>query len=110
MFDKKEDTCWNSDQGSPQFVILEFPEEFQVKEIHTQFQGGFVGKECSVEGGLSSSSLTPFGEFYPDDCNALQIFPINSTKWMKVLKIMFASSTDFFGRIVIYELDVLGCR
>lgn len=60
-------------QGSPQFVILEFREEFQVKEIHTQFQGGFVGKECSVEGGLSSSSLTPFGEFYPDDCNALQV-------------------------------------
>ena len=60
-------------QGSPQFVILEFPEEVCVKEIQIQFQGGFVGKECCLEGGTSSSSLTPFFEFYPDDFNTLQV-------------------------------------
>lgn len=60
-------------QGSPQFVIVEFAEESQVQEIQIQFQGGFVGKECSVEGGPSSSSLMPFYEFYPEDCNMLQV-------------------------------------
>lgn len=108
MFDKNEDTCWNSDQGSPQFVILEFSKDSQVKEIQIQFQGGFVGKECTVEGGPSASCLTPFYEFYPDDSNTLQIFPISSSKRIKVLKIEFTSSTDLFGRIIVYKLDVLG--
>lgn len=66
-------------QGSPQFVILEFPEEVSVKEIQIQFQGGFVGKECCLEGGTSSSSLTPFFEFYPDDFNTLQVSFSNFT-------------------------------
>lgn len=66
-------------QGSPQFVILEFPEEVCVKEIQIQFQGGFVGKECCLEGGTSSSSLTPFFEFYPDDFNTLQVSFSNFT-------------------------------
>ncbi|RMX40769.1 hypothetical protein pdam_00021853, partial [Pocillopora damicornis] len=109
MFDKNEDTCWNSDQGSPQFVILEFPEEVCVKEVQIQFQGGFVGKECCLEGGTLSSSLTPFFEFYPDDFNTLQTFPVTISRRMKVLKILFSSSTDLFGRITIYKLDVLGC-
>lgn len=60
-------------QGSPQFVILEFPEESCVREIQIQFQGGFVGKECCLEGGPSSNSLTPFFEFYPDDVSSLQV-------------------------------------
>jgi len=109
MFDKNEDTCWNSDQGSPQFVILEFPEESCVREIHIQFQGGFVGKECCLEGGPSCNSLTPFFTFYPDDVGSLQIFPITSSRKLKVLKIVFISSSDLFGRITVYKLDVLGC-
>ena len=44
-----------------------------MKEIQIQFQGGFVGKECTVEGGSSASCLTPFYEFYPDDSNTLQV-------------------------------------
>lgn len=65
--------CWFFLQGLPQFVILEFPQESQIKEIQIQFQGGFVGKECCVEGGPFSSSLAPFFEFYPDDSNTLQV-------------------------------------
>ena len=44
-----------------------------MREIHIQFQGGFVGKECCLEGGPSSDSLTPFFEFYPDDVGSLQV-------------------------------------
>ncbi|XP_020608153.1 nuclear receptor 2C2-associated protein-like isoform X2 [Orbicella faveolata] len=96
-------------EGSPQFVILEFPEESCVREIHIQFQGGFVGKECCLEGGPSCNSLTPFFTFYPDDVGSLQIFPITSSRKLKVLKIVFISSSDLFGRITVYKLDVLGC-
>ena len=60
-------------QGSPQFIILDFSREVSIKEIQVQFQGGFVGKECQLEGGPSTSSLTPFYEFYPDDVNSVQV-------------------------------------
>ena len=44
-----------------------------MKEIQVQFQGGFAGKDCRLEGGSTSSNLTPFYEFYPDDVNHLQV-------------------------------------
>nr|XP_006640085.1 PREDICTED: nuclear receptor 2C2-associated protein [Lepisosteus oculatus] len=50
MFDSDEETCWNSDQGSPQWVLLDFPQAVRVSELQVQFQGGFAGKTCRVEG------------------------------------------------------------
>ena len=38
-----------------------------------------------------------------------KIFPVTSSRKFKVLKILFMSSSDLFGRITIYKLDVLGC-
>ena len=38
----------------------------------------------------------------------LQMFPVSTEKRLKVLKIVFVNSTDFFGRITIYNLEVLG--
>ena len=40
-----------------------------------------------------------------------QIFPINGTCVnARRLKIVFETSSDFFGRITIYVLDVVGTR
>ncbi|XP_031561546.1 nuclear receptor 2C2-associated protein-like [Actinia tenebrosa] len=108
MFDGKEETCWNSDQGSPQFIVFDFSRNVQLKEIQIQFQGGFVGCDCQIEGGDSTKSLSMFHQFYPDDVNTLQIFPVNSKNSFQVLKITFSKSTDFYGRITIYKLDLLG--
>ena len=55
-----------------------------IKEIQVQFQGGFVGKECQLEGGPSTSSLTPFYEFYPDDVNSVQV---SFLKWSVMMGI-----------------------
>lgn len=33
IFDGKEDTCWNSDQGLPQYVSIKFEEPQKIKEI-----------------------------------------------------------------------------
>jgi hypothetical protein len=45
MFDGTETSCWNSDGGSPQFVIFDFGKPVCIKTIHIMFQGGFVGEE-----------------------------------------------------------------
>lgn len=38
LFDGSPETCWNSDQGTPQWVALRWPSPVQVTTIVTQFQ------------------------------------------------------------------------
>uniref|UniRef100_UPI00398EEC19 nuclear receptor 2C2-associated protein isoform X2 n=1 Tax=Pristiophorus japonicus TaxID=55135 RepID=UPI00398EEC19 len=73
LFDRNEETCWNSDQGSAQWVILEFPQSVKVTELLLQFQGGFTGRACRLEGGRKGADLVKITDFYPEDTNRLQI-------------------------------------
>ncbi|XP_030640440.1 nuclear receptor 2C2-associated protein [Chanos chanos] len=110
MFDSNEETCWNSDQGDSQWVVLEFPQPVRVSELRLQFQGGFSGKTCRLKGSLKEDDLTHIADFYPEDNNCLQSFPIQRSPALHRLKIVFENSADFFGRIIVYSLDVLGER
>ncbi|XP_063770632.1 nuclear receptor 2C2-associated protein [Pseudophryne corroboree] len=107
LFDHKDETCWNSDQGSSQWIALEFPQKFCVSEIHIQFQGGFSSRSCILEGCLKDGELEKIAEFYPEDINALQRF-VFTEQDVEKLRLTFPTSTDFFGRIVVYHLDLLG--
>uniref|UniRef100_A0A670Y1B7 Nuclear receptor 2C2 associated protein n=1 Tax=Pseudonaja textilis TaxID=8673 RepID=A0A670Y1B7_PSETE len=42
MFDRNEETSWNSDQGAIQWLTMEFPQTVQASQIQIQFQGGFA--------------------------------------------------------------------
>ncbi|XP_069734454.1 nuclear receptor 2C2-associated protein isoform X1 [Phaenicophaeus curvirostris] len=92
MFDTSEETCWNSDQ---------------VSQLHIQFQGGFSSRLCTLEGCRAGEELVKISDLYPQDINAMQRFQVEETVLDK-LKITFENSTDFFGRIVVYHLGVLG--
>ncbi|XP_078527642.1 nuclear receptor 2C2-associated protein [Lissotriton helveticus] len=107
LFDGNEDTCWNSDQGASQWILLEFPTSVQVSELHIQFQGGFASRTAKLEGSRKNEDFVKILDFYPEDINALQRFPMEAATIDK-LKITFQESTDFFGRIIVYHLDVLG--
>ncbi|KAF8794928.1 Nuclear receptor 2C2-associated protein like [Argiope bruennichi] len=72
MIDDCDDTCWNSDQGSPQWVEVNFPQSVTVEEVQIQFQGGFAGKECWIEA-KSDGQLKRVSSIYPEDNNTLQI-------------------------------------
>lgn len=48
-------------------------------------------------------------DFYPEDNNSLQTFPVPVAE-VDRLKVTFEDAADFFGRIVIYHLRVLGER
>ncbi|XP_030288963.1 nuclear receptor 2C2-associated protein [Sparus aurata] len=108
MFDSNEETCWNSDQGECQWVILEFPQSVRVSQLKVQFQGGFSAKTCKLEGCPKEGDLAMISHFYPEDNNSLQSFPIQEAPAVDKVKIMFENSADFFGRIIVYSLDVLG--
>ncbi|NWX14406.1 NR2CA protein, partial [Aegotheles bennettii] len=113
MFDGSEETCWNSDQGTCQWVTLDFPHTVKVSQLHIQFQGGFSSRLCTLEGCRAGEELVKISDLYPEDAHAMQIsfatFQVEETVLDK-LKITFEDSTDFFGRIVVYHLRVLGER
>ncbi|NXM73927.1 NR2CA protein, partial [Serilophus lunatus] len=113
MFDASEETCWNSDQGTSQWVTLDFPRPVKVSQLHIQFQGGFSSRLCTLEGCRTGEELVKISQLYPQDSHAMQIsfatFQVEETVLDK-LKITFENSTDFFGRIVVYHLGVLGER
>ncbi|XP_075063733.1 nuclear receptor 2C2-associated protein isoform X2 [Mixophyes fleayi] len=99
--------CWNCEQGSSQWIALEFPQKLWISEIHIQFQGGFSSRNCILEGCLKDEELVKIAEFYPEDINAIQSFVLTE-QYVEKLRLSFPGSTDFFGRIVVYHLDVLG--
>ncbi|NXI20614.1 NR2CA protein, partial [Irena cyanogastra] len=97
-------------QGTSQWVTLDFPRPVKLSELHVQFQGGFSSRLCTLEGCRTGEELVKISELYPQDSHAMQIsFQVEETVLEK-LKITFGSSTDFFGRVVVYHLGVLGER
>ncbi|NXO63781.1 NR2CA protein, partial [Phainopepla nitens] len=110
-------TLLSSTQGTSQWVTLDFPRPVKVSELHIQFQGGFSSRLCTLEGCRTGEELVKISELYPQDSHAMQIsFPRMMTGFqveetvLDKLKITFGSSTDFFGRVVVYHLGVLGER
>ncbi|KAI7895256.1 galactose-binding domain-like protein [Mucor mucedo] len=111
LIDGSEETCWNTEQGLPQNILLDFPEPVSVESIVLQFQGGFVGKNCIAVGSTPNSPndySVEIGRFYPQDINPTQTFDFPATEGLKRVKIIFEESTDFYGRITVYKLDILG--
>lgn len=110
MFDGTEETCWNSDQGSPQFLQFEFNSKVIVTSIKMMFQGGFVGQDATIQVGNNPSDdsmqlVTVLEEI--EDSNRMQTFDIPSAVGGFV-RITFPSSTDFYGRVTIYQIELHG--
>ncbi|KAI8089139.1 galactose-binding domain-like protein [Halteromyces radiatus] len=115
LIDGSEETCWNSEQGLPQHILIDFGTPATVTDIILTFQGGFVGKTCVALGSTADQPndySVHLATFYPQDINPMQTFPIpnNNNVPIQRLKLIFEESTDFYGRITIYKLDVLGTR
>jgi hypothetical protein len=52
MFNDDLISCWNSDQGVPQFIFIEFSDTVRMDSFSVIFQGGFVGQQgynCIIE-------------------------------------------------------------
>lgn len=91
------------------------------------FQGGFVGKEVDVSVNEASSTtstststsssgkkalLQMITTIYPDDDNSLQSFDLMPALAGKgpllEMRLTFRDSTDFYGRVTLYQVAVLG--
>ncbi|CEG49678.1 nuclear receptor 2c2-associated protein [Plasmopara halstedii] len=102
-------SCWNSAQGSPQQVQVHFHRLVNIYTLSIMFQGGFVGQDIQVhikhtkDGEWKENDV----EIDPDDSNDLQEFPCD-VEQVEAIAITFQRSTDFYGRVVIYQLQILG--
>lgn len=57
-----------------------------------------------------ASAFEHLAPFYPSEVNSEQEFDFADLPAVKRMKIFFPEGTDFYGRIIVYKLDVLGRR
>ncbi|PIL31337.1 hypothetical protein GSI_06035 [Ganoderma sinense ZZ0214-1] len=115
LIDGSPETCWTSQQGTPQHVQLTFAAAVIPKHIELTFQGGFVGTRTLVEVLLSGEQKwRTLSRIYPEDVNRKQVFDLTVTEadlvdaQVESVKLVFEESSDFFGRITVYNLQILG--
>mmetsp|Transcript_41620 Transcript_41620/g.61061 ORF Transcript_41620/g.61061 Transcript_41620/m.61061 type:complete len:138 (+) Transcript_41620:2-415(+) len=122
-------SCWNSEaspQKKQQILQIMFRRKVSIRKIGITFQGGFAGESAQLstskeEGGKFTLWEDAFIE--PEDRNEFQEFDLpveegvddsssgsggNHPCVCHALRIAFGESTDFYGRITIYRLEVWG--
>ncbi|KAF8956052.1 galactose-binding domain-like protein, partial [Flammula alnicola] len=117
LVDNSPETCWISQQGLPQFIQLGFNSRVVPKRLSITFQGGFVGTRCAVYipvEGSGTKDWQVLTTVYPEDVNRRQAFDLTPVQpellsgGISALKLVFEDSSDFFGRITVYDLKLDG--
>ena len=67
-------------QGSPQYVMIEFPFPVSVSKVEIKFQGGFAATDCVLMAGSVEEEMEPLQYFYPRDINSLQVYLVTRIK------------------------------
>ncbi|CAF1110863.1 unnamed protein product, partial [Brachionus calyciflorus] len=110
LSDGKEETCWNSDQGESQWIIVNFNKPVAIKKIEFKFQGGFCASHAQLEytkQGDDDKKFLKLMDFYPQDINSDQVFEVNEEyETSDTYKFNFVKMTDFFGRLTVYNFQV----
>lgn len=119
-------SCWNSDGQADgeieNYFVIHFHRNVCIKEIKIQFQGGFAAEECTlyVTSSSAGSNATKDYEWIeledadiePENINLTQKFSLDDIddqeKICNSLKLGLESFSDFYGRVIIYKLEVWG--
>ncbi|KAH9948205.1 galactose-binding domain-like protein [Amylocystis lapponica] len=114
LTDGNPETCWTSQQGTPQTIQLSFPSPVIPIQIKLTFQGGFVGTRCTIEvastQGADKANWEVLEQIFPEDVNRQQSFELERKieGGVASLKLVIEESSDFFGRITVYDLQLEG--
>ena len=101
-------SCWNSDASSDKkhSFLIDFRRLCQVHEVRMQFQAGFVAESCRVQLKKDGEWIDVV-ELEPEDTLEVQSFPVGDRQAC-ALKLVFDDFTDFYGRVIIYRIEVWG--
>ncbi|KAF8481002.1 hypothetical protein DFH94DRAFT_692063 [Russula ochroleuca] len=95
--------------GLPQYIQLAFSSPVTPRRISLTFQGGFVGTTCVVATrSQDATGWQKLTQIYPEDVNRAQMFDLTAGDPVKGIKLIFEESSDFFGRITVYDLMIEG--
>ena len=119
-------SSWNS-EGSPNgkkesFLVVDFSgggkhpnRTVRASELGLQFQAGFAAEEITVyakaqqqEGETGGARWRKAEEIEAEDDHELQSFALPAEEPTTALKIVFGETTDFYGRVIIYQIQVWG--
>lgn len=92
----------------PQWIQIKFEQPVSLKSCNFMFQGGFAGTKLIINSESSTIQKINQEVFYPEDINKLQKFQLTQDLHENIDKIKFTFETcsDFFGRIIVYQLDL----
>jgi len=122
LYTTVEDSCWNSDQAPSETSVEEqqtftiiFNRKVKVKQLKIMFQGGFAPQRLQAYSSLNTSGNGNFkllmindDEVYePTDSSQLEDIPLEECECSS-LKLVMGESTDFYGRITVYKVEVWG--
>lgn len=67
-----------------------------------------MGTECEIQMS-NEEGWTTVQTVYPEDVNREQTFKLEASLYeIPSIRLVFMKSSDFFGRITLYKLDLLG--
>jgi hypothetical protein len=117
--------CWNSNPGEEQYLILKFGRTVRMMELKLQFQAGFSSELLRVRLRNTNNSTSWHNCLVlendndndnddeeeevvePEDTFGIQNFPLLGHEGTE-LWIEFKNLRDFYGRVIIYRLQVWG--
>jgi hypothetical protein len=93
--------------------MFDFGRNVELTSFQIMFQGGFVGQDAEVEIGIDTSNMQSVITIEDiEDNNAMQVFNLDNTicktNHCRILKVLFPTTTDFYGRLTIYRMQVFG--
>lgn len=91
----------------PQWIQIKFEQPVTLKSFNFMFQGGFSGTKLIVASESAASSSSKQETFYPEDINKIQEFQLSELhENIDKIRFTFETCSDFFGRIIVYQLDL----
>ncbi len=110
------DECWRSGGGGGAWLALRFASPVALRALELAFAGGFVGTPLGVDvaaaadaDGADAAGWARVGAFAPTDSNEPQRFDLPAAaRGVRAVRLVFAGSSDFYGRVVLYRAAAFG--
>lgn len=91
--------------------MANFKTPFRLTDFSIQFQGGFAAKRIEIQFYDDKNNLLHEKTLFCEDINLKQQFAdlCNEQCFAKLIKFNLCECSDFFGRVIVYDLQLRGC-
>ena len=110
MLDTESTSSWNSEgvpDGADQWILLNFGRTVTISKVELQVQAGFSAECGSLQIKNESGDWEDAIDLEIDDVHDIQGFDVPMLK-CSALRLTLSEFTDFYGRVIIYQLRVWG--